>query len=360
MTPVARAGDPQQPQRLRQHEWLRALIRETHLSASQLVMPLFVRPGKQIRAAIPSLPGQYQFSIDPLVHECQEVAAAGVPAILLFGLADRKDDRASGAWAADGLVQQAVRAIKSQLPRLLVMTDVCLCAYTTHGHCRIVKYARSSGLRARGKKPGKARPSAPSPQPPAETADWIDREATLATLAKIAVSHAQAGADVVAPSDMTDGNVVAIRAALDDAGHRGLPIMAYTAKYASALYAPFRQAVDSAPQFGDRRSYQLDPANAIEALREAELDIRAGADILLVKPAIGYLDVVARLKQAFRLPVAAFNVSGEYAMVKAAAARGWLSERPTWLEQLTGLKRAGADLLITYWAKDAAKWLRER
>ena len=355
-----RHSEEDQPGRLRQREAVRALVRETHLAASQLVMPLFVRPGKAVRAAIPSLPGQFQLSIDQLVKECQDLFAVGVPAVLLFGLGDRKDDRASGAWAKEGLVQQAVRAIKTQLPELLVITDVCLCAYTSHGHCGVIKYAQGSRLKAQGKGKKKSKPPASSLQPRAERDFWIDREATLELLAKTALSHAAAGADLVAPSDMMDGNVAAIRSALNEADYERVPIMAYTAKFASALYAPFRQAVDSAPRFGDRRSYQMDPANIEEAVREARLDIDAGADILMVKPAIPYLDVIVRLKQAFHHPVAAFNVSGEYAMVKAAATRGWLAERPTWWEMLVGMKRAGADIVITYWAKEAAKLLRER
>ena len=326
-----------QPRRMRQREPLRALLREHHLCASQLVMPLFVRPGKHVRSPIPSMPGQFQLSVDQLVKECRDLHQAGVAAVLLFGLADRKDERASGAWAKDGIVQQALRAVKARMPELLVITDVCLCAYTSHGHCGIVKYA-----------------------PGAKAKFWIDRTATLELLSKTARSHAEAGADLVAPSDMMDGNVAAIRSTLDDAGFDRIPIMAYTAKFASALYAPFRQAVDSAPRFSDRRSYQMDPANIEETLREAQLDIDAGADILMVKPALAYLDVIVRLKQTFHYPVAAFSVSGEYAMVKAAASRGWLAERQTWWELLVGLKRAGADILITYWAKEAAKLLRER
>jgi porphobilinogen synthase len=335
-----------QPQRMRQREPLRALLREHHLSASQLVMPLFVRHGTHVRSPIPSMPGQFQLSVDQLVKECRELQGAGVAAILLFGLAERKDERGSGAWAKDGIVQQAVRAIKAQTPELLVITDVCLCAYTSHGHCGIVKTYQKSKIKHQtsGEEGG----------------FWIDSEATLELLGKTAVSHAEAGADLVAPSDMMDGNVAAVRAALDGAAFDRIPIMAYTVKFASALYAPFRQAVESAPRFSDRRSYQMDPANAEEALREAQLDIESGADILMVKPALAYLDIIVRLKQAFPHPVAAFNVSGEYAMVKAAASRGWLAERPTWWELLLGLKRAGADILITYWAKEAVKLLRER
>jgi len=337
------------PRRLRQSEAWRGLVRETRLSTDQLVMPLFVRPGKKIRSPITPLPGQYQFSIDELVKECQDLRTHHVPAILLFGLAEgKKDERGSGAFAKDGLLQQAVRAVKTAVPELLVMTDVCLCAYTTHGHCGV--------LRTRGAKKGKHAPTTPI----TERDFWIDNDATLELLGKVAVSHAEAGADLVAPSDMMDGNVGAIRHALDAAGHDRLPIMGYSAKYASSFYGPFREAVDSAPAFGDRRSYQMDIANAEEALREARLDVEQGADIIMVKPALAYLDVIWRIKQALQHPVAAFNVSGEYAMVKAAASKGWMAERPAWWEMLLAIKRAGADVLITYWAKDAAKWLRQQ
>jgi len=342
------------PRRLRQRESLRALVRETHLSADQLIMPLFVREGKNVRAPIPAMPGQFHFSIDQLVHECRELHAQRVPAVLLFGLSEKKDEKASGAYAKDGIIQRAVRAVKQAMPELTVITDVCLCAYTSHGHCGLVK--------TRGGVPSKKKTKTKKASQTAALKEgefWIDNEASLELLAKVAISHAEAGADLVAPSDMMDGNVAAIRQVLDRNGFERLPIMAYTAKYASTFYGPFRQAVDSSPVFGDRRSYQMDPANADEALREAQLDIEQGADILMVKPALAYLDVIYRIKQTFHHPVAAFNVSGEYAMVKAAAGRGWLMERPAWLEILLSLKRAGADLLITYWAKEAAKFLRE-
>ena len=346
------------PRRLRQHEPLRALIRETRLCVDQLVMPLFVRSGKNVRAAIPSLPGQAQLSVDEAVNECRNLHGRGVPAVLLFGLWDRKDERGTGAYAKDGIVQQALRAIKAQTPRLLVMTDVCLCAYTSHGHCGVVRRRRPPSTVYR---PRNTPRDAQTVQTIAlnERELWIDHDATLELLARTAVSHAEAGADLVAPSDMMDGNVGAIRRALDEAGFDRLPIMAYSVKYASAFYAPFRQAVDSAPRFGDRRSYQMDVANSDEALREARLDIEQGADILLVKPALLSLDIIQRIKRELRYPVAAFSVSGEYAMVKAAAARGWLAERQVWLEILLAMKRAGADVLITYWAKEAAKLLSE-
>ena len=336
------------PRRLRQRESFRRLVRETRLAVDQLVMPLFVRPGKNVRAPIPSLPGQFQLSVDQLVKECQDLREHRVPAVLLFGLGQGKDEKASGAYAKDGIVQQAVQAVKAQVPDLLVITDVCLCAHTSHGHCGVIKTApKAKGKRAKAKPPS------------SEQEVVIDNDASLELLAKTALSHAQAGADIVAPSDMMDGRVGAIRAALDENGCSRVPILSYAAKFASNLYAPFRQAVDSAPAFGDRKSYQLDVANVEEALREAALDIQEGADILMVKPALAYLDVIYRIKQKFGYPVAAFNVSGEYAMVKAAAARGWLLERPTWLELLLAIRRAGADLIITYWAKDAAKLLHE-
>jgi len=347
---------------MRRHEGWRALIRETRLSADQLVLPLFVRPGRSVRAPIPAMPGQFQLSVDQLIKECQAVRQAGVPAVLLFGLSDRKKDaRGSGAYATDGIIQQAARALKAAVPELLVITDVCLCAYTSHGHCGIVKAVQSSALRVRNRR-GAARRQLTTHNSQLTTRRqvWIDEAATREALVKVAVSHAQAGADMVAPSDMMDGSVGAIRQALDAAGYDRIPILAYAAKFASALYAPFRTAVDSAPAFGDRRSYQLDVANRDEALRKAAQDLAGGADIVMVKPALGYLDVVRQIKCELRCPTAAFNVSGEYSMVKAAAARGWLSEQATWWEMLLSMKRAGADVLITYWAKDASKFLREQ
>jgi len=338
-------------------------VRETRLSIDSLVMPLFVRPGKNVRAAIPSMPGQFQLSVDQLVKECEEVSGLRVPAVLLFGIPAGKDERGSGAYAKDGIIQEAVRAIKARIPGLLVMTDVCLCEYMSHGHCGVI---RMKGKRQRAEGTGKRkrkRPKTKKPVYPATLGErdfWIDNDATLELLARTAVSHAQAGADLVAPSDMMDGSVRAIRQALDAAGHDRTPIMGYTAKYASSFYGPFREAVGSAPAFGDRRSYQMDPANADEALREARLDIEQGADIIMVKPALAYLDIICRVKDTFHYPVAAFNVSGEYAMVKAAGTRGWLAERPVWFEMLLGIKRAGADVILTYWAKDAAKLLRQQ
>ncbi len=317
------------PRRLRRTEAIRRLVRETRLSTDHLVLPLFVRPGQGIRKPIASMPGHCQLSVDELVVECREAAGLGIPAVLLFGIPSAKDPLGSEGYAPDGIVQQAVRAVKAALPDLLVVTDVCLCEYTSHGHCGVIK----------GRE--------------------VDNDPTLELLAKMAVSHAQAGADIVAPSDMMDGRVGAIRSALDDEGLDGVPIMAYSAKYASAFYGPFRDAAESPPQFGDRRGYQMDPANGDEALREVELDIAEGADIVMVKPALAYLDIIWRVKQEFGLPVAAYNVSGEFAMVKAAAANGWLDERRAATEVLTAIRRAGADILITYFAKDLARWLTE-
>jgi porphobilinogen synthase len=315
------------PRRLRQSPSLRALVRETEVSATHLVMPLFVREGKGIRRPIRSMPGQFQFSVDQLLKEAAEVYEAGVPAVILFGIPSKKDERASGAYAVNGIVPRAVRAIKKVLPELLVITDVCLCEYMSHGHCGIVR---------RG---------------------GVDNAATLPVLAKSAVAYADAGADMVAPSDMMDGRVAAIRSALDKAGHTDMPIMSYAAKFASAFYGPFREAAESAPHFGDRRSYQMDPGNAQEALREVALDIAEGADIVMVKPGMPYLDLVRQVKDAFGYPVAVYNVSGEYSMVKAAAQNGWIDERATVLELMTGFRRAGADIILTYWAKDVARWL---
>ena len=342
------------PRRLRQSESFRRLVRETRLSIDQLVMPLFVRAGTNVRAPIPSLPGHFQLSADQAVKECRELAEHRVPAVLLFGMTQAKDEKASQAYAKDGVVQRAVEAIKAQVPDLAVITDVCLCAYMSHGHCGVVKY-RMSPSKVSSKK---SKAKTPVPQHEREFA--IDNDATLELLAKTAVSHAQAGADMIAPSDMMDGRVRAIRQALDGAGCVQTPILSYAAKFASSFYGPFREAVNSSPVFGDRKSYQLDVANVEEALRSVAQDLEQGADAVIVKPALAYLDVIYRVKQQFHCPVAAFNVSGEYAMIKAASARGWLVERPTWLESLLAMRRAGADLLITYWAKEAAKVLHEK
>ncbi len=318
--------------RLRQNPALRALVRETELSVHHLVMPMFVREGTRVRRPIQSMPGQFQFSVDEAVKEAERAARLGVPAVILFGIPDKKDEKASGAYAPQGIVPQAARALKKELPGLIVIADVCLCEYMSHGHCGIV---RKTGNQFR-----------------------IDNDATLVLLAKAALAYAGAGADIVAPSDMMDGRVATIRAALDETGFADTPIMSYAAKFASAFYGPFREAAESPPQFGDRKTYQMDYANADEALREVALDIAEGADIVMIKPALGYADLIWRVKEKFHYPVAVYNVSGEYAMVKAAAKNGWLDERQVVLEILTGFKRAGADVILTYWAQDAARWLK--
>lgn len=320
------------PRRLRQSAALRRLVSETQLDVSQLVLPLFVRAGRKLRRPIAAMPGVFQLSPDELVREAARAVEAGVPAVLLFGIPDRKDAHASGAYARDGIVQQAVRLLKLELPGLLVITDVCLCEYMTHGHCGIVQRSK------RGAR--------------------ILNDPTLKLLARAAVSHAEAGADIVAPSDMMDGRVAAIRAELDRQGLVDTPILSYAAKYASAFYGPFREAAESAPRFGDRRSYQMDAANANEALREVALDVEEGADIVMVKPALAYLDIIHRVKAAFGLPTAAYAVSGEYSMIKAAAAQGWIDERAATLEALLAMRRAGADMVITYAAVEAAGWLQ--
>ncbi len=332
------------PRRLRQSPALRALVRETELSVAHLVQPLFVREGKNVRKPIRSMPGQFQLSIDQAVKEAELAHRLGVPAVILFGIPEKKDDKASGAYAPTGIVPKAVRALKKELPELIVMCDVCLCEYMSHGHCGVVvgrdRRARRSG-----------RPNSPS-------LPRIDNDATLPLLAKASLAYAEAGADIVAPSDMMDGRVAAIRAALDETGFSDTPIMSYAAKFASAFYGPFREAAESPPQFGDRKTYQMDFANAEEALREVALDIEEGADIVMVKPALAYMDLIRRVKEKFAYPVACYNVSGEYAMVKAAAANGWLDEKQIVLEMLTGFRRAGADIILTYWAAEVARWLK--
>ncbi|HYB72945.1 MAG TPA: porphobilinogen synthase [Candidatus Sulfotelmatobacter sp.] len=316
--------------RLRETETFRRMVRETRLSVDQLISPLFVAHGRELRREISSMPGQFQLSVDELVREVKDVAALGIPAVMLFGLPASKDAYGSEAYAADGIIQQAIRAIKDTVSDLVVITDVCLCEYTSHGHCGVVEQGR------------------------------VKNDATLELLARTAVSHAEAGADMVAPSDMMDGRVSALRESLDDNGFEEVPILAYAAKYASVFYGPFRHAADSAPQFGDRRSYQMDPANSDEALREVGLDIEEGADVVMVKPALAFLDVISRVKAEFGVPVAAYNVSGEYAMIKAAGRLGWLDEERAVMEVLTAIRRAGADLILTYFAKDAARILSER
>lgn len=318
------------PRRLRVSAGVRAMVRETTLDAGDLVFPLFVVPGSRVKNEIPSMPGNYHLSPDMAEKVAREAYEAGIPAVLLFGLPEYKDAEGSSAWDANSPVQQAVRRIKAALPELVVITDVCLCEYTDHGHCGIIK----------GQK--------------------VDNDSTLVRLGQTAISYAEAGADMVAPSDMMDGRVASIRQALDACGFQDVSIMSYAAKYASAFYGPFREAADSTPQFGDRRTYQMDPANAREALKEVALDVQEGADIIIVKPAMAYMDIMHQVKTSFRQPVAAYNVSGEFAMVKAAARNGWIDEKRIVLELLTGMKRAGADMIITYHALDAAKWLKEK
>ena len=318
------------PRRLRRSETIRRMVRETVLQVDDLIMPLFVVHGRGIRREIPPMPGNYQLSVDQLTREVKEIAALRIPAVLLFGIPERKDAHGSQAYAKDGIIQQAVRAIKDSVSDLLVITDTCLCEYTSHGHCGVVE----EGV--------------------------VTNDPTLELLAKTAVAQAEAGADIVAPSDMMDGRVGAIREALSSSGFEEVAIMSYAAKYASGFYGPFRMAAESAPQFGDRRSYQMDPANAAEALREVAMDLEEGADIIMVKPALAYLDILWRVRTEFDVPVAAYNVSGEFAMVKAAARLGWLEEERVMWEILTAIKRAGADLILTYFAKDAARLLRQR
>ena len=313
--------------RLRQTEPLRALVRETRISVGDLVYPIFVVEGNGQKQEIATMPGIFRYSTDILPGEIEEVAKVGIPAVILFGIPDHKDQTGSAAYHPRGVIQQAIRTVKQSVPELIIMTDVCLCEYTSHGHCGVVVNG------------------------------YVDNDQTLELLARTALSHAEAGADIVAPSDMMDGRVKAIREALDEEGFNHIPILSYAAKYASAFYGPFREAAESTPQFGDRRSYQMDPPNWREALREVEQDLAEGADMVMVKPALAYLDVLHRVRNAFNCPLAAYNVSGEFAMVKAAAQRGWIDERPTILEILTAIKRAGADLIITYHAKEAASWV---
>ncbi len=310
--------------RLRRTSALRSLVRETRLDLEDFVFPVFVAPEPLRNDALPALS---RLTVEELVAEAEQCVALGVSALLLFGLPEEKDDRGSGAWDDDGIVQQALRAVRAQVPELVLITDVCLCEYTSHGHCGVLD------------------------------GDEVANDETLELLARTAVSHAEAGADAVAPSDMMDGRVAALRGALDDAGFETTPILAYSAKYASAFFGPFREAADSAPAFGDRRGYQMDPANVREALRECEQDVREGADLLMVKPALPNLDVIRAVRERFDLPVAAYNVSGEYAMIKAAGAAGWMDERAAALESLTAIKRAGADVVVSYWTKELAGWL---
>jgi porphobilinogen synthase len=319
------------PRRLRKNENFRRMIRETRLSIDNLIMPLFIVPGTKVTNPVRSMPGIAQLSVDCAVEECKAIRDLGIPAVILFGIPDKKDSAGSGAYSDHGIVQQALRAIKAAVPDLVLITDVCLCEYTDHGHCGVIAADDATGN--------------------------VDNDSTLDLLAKEALSHAKAGADMVAPSDMMDGRVGAIRERLDEEGFDQTPIMAYAAKFASGFYGPFRDAAESTPQFGDRRSYQMDPPNADEALREVELDIEEGADIVMVKPALAYLDLIWRVKERFGYPVAAYNVSGEYAMLKAAAHNGWLDEARVMMETLVAMRRAGADMILTYFAKDAARLL---
>ena len=320
------------PRRLRNHPQLRRMVREDILTTSDLIYPLFAVPGEAFAKEVTSMPGVYQLSVDKIVEEAKEVYDLGIPAIILFGIPADKDTDATGAWHDCGIVQQATEAVKKAVPDLIVMVDTCLCEYTSHGHCGYLEVGDLSGR--------------------------VLNDPTLELLKKTAVAQAKAGADIIAPSGMMDGFVGAIREGLDSAGFEDIPIMSYAAKYASAYYGPFRDAADSAPQFGDRRTYQMDPGNGREALKEIALDIAEGADMLMVKPALAYMDIIWRVKEATNLPVAAYNVSGEYAMVKAAALNGWIDEERVVMETLTGFKRAGTDLILTYHAKDAARWLQ--
>jgi porphobilinogen synthase len=326
-TAAAKLALARRPRRLRRTESIRALVRETRLTPQCFIYPLFVCEGTGVRREVSSMPGVFQLSVDEAVTEARAARADGVPAVLLFGIPDSKDELGSAAWDPDAPVQAAVRALKREVRDLLVMTDVCLCEYTSHGHCGILE------------------------------GEEIVNDATVAQLARAALSHAQAGADVVSPSDMMDGRVAAIRSILDEHGFEGTAIMSYAAKYCSGFYGPFREAADSSPQFGDRRSHQMDPANVLEALREVEIDLAEGADIVMVKPALPYLDVLTKVKERFGQPTAAYQVSGEYSMIKAAAQRGWLDEPRVVLETLTGIRRAGADMIITYYAREAARML---
>jgi porphobilinogen synthase len=317
------------PRRLRLNENIRRMVRETKLSPDDFIYPMFVTHGKGVKKEISSMPGNYQQSIDNLVKDCEEVKDLGIPAVILFGIPEHKDEVGSEGYSDEGIVQHAIKAIKNKLPDLTVITDVCLCEYTSHGHCGVIKNGT------------------------------VENDTTLELLAREALSHAKAGADMVAPSDMMDGRVGAIRETLDEHGYFDIPIMAYAAKYASAFYGPFREAAESTPQFGDRRSYQMDPPNSREAMREVALDIEEGADIVMVKPALAYLDIIYQVKQQFNLPVAAYNVSGEYSIIKAAAKMGWIDGERAMMESLISIKRAGADMILTYFAKEAAKVLQK-
>ncbi|HYL16288.1 MAG TPA: porphobilinogen synthase [Terriglobales bacterium] len=335
--------------RLRRTEQLRSMVRETHLTPESFVYPMFVCPGEGVRKEVRSMPGVSNLSVDEAVKEAREAYSLGVPSIILFGLPQSKDEVATGAWAEDGIVQQAARAIKREIPKLVILGDVCLCEYMSHGHCGIV--------RATGAPQSLGAASAVAPPPSTVTEYEIVNDATLELLARTAVSQVRAGIDIIAPSDMMDGRVAAIRKALDQAQFLNTPILSYAAKFASGFYGPFREAADSAPQFGDRRSYQMDPANIREAMREIELDLQEGADMIMVKPALPYLDVIAAARERFDVPLAAYQVSGEYAMIEAAAGNNWIDRERVMMESLTSIRRAGAQIILTYFAKDAAKLL---
>ncbi|AIF43294.1 porphobilinogen synthase [Virgibacillus sp. SK37] len=315
--------------RLRSSAAMRSMVRETHVRTEDLIYPLFILEGENTKNEVPSMPGVYQITMDILKEEVKEIHSLGIKSMILFGVPDEKDEQGTGAYIKDGIIQEATRVIKKEVPEMLVIADTCLCEYTSHGHCGVIHNHD------------------------------VDNDESLALLAQTAVSQAEAGADIIAPSNMMDGFVAVIRQALDEAGFTHIPIMSYAVKYASSFYGPFRDAADSTPQFGDRKSYQMDPANRLEAMREAESDMQEGADFLIVKPALSYLDIVRDVKNKFNAPVVAYNVSGEYSMVKAAALNGWINEKELVLEKLTSMKRAGADLIITYFAKDVAKWLSE-
>jgi porphobilinogen synthase len=336
--------------RLRRTESLRSLVRETRLSPEGFIYPLFICPGQGVRKEVRSMPGVFNLSIDEAVKEVAEVKSLGIPSVILFGLPETKDEVATGAWAEDGIVQKASRAIKAAVPDMIVMGDVCLCEYMSHGHCGIVKKVENKH-QSEGAKSGAATAKAAEPE------YEIVNDPSLEILAKTAVSQAQAGVDIIAPSDMMDGRVAAIRAALDKAGYENTPVLSYAAKFASGFYGPFREAADSAPAFGDRRAYQMDPANIREAMREIEMDLAEGADMIMVKPAISYLDVIAEARRRFDVPLAAYQVSGEYAMIKAAAQNGWIDHDRVMLESLLSIQRAGASMVLTYFAKEAARLL---
>lgn len=315
------------PRRFRKNEIFRDIIRETHLRPDDFILPLFVRPGKEVKQSISSMPGHFQLSLDLLVKEVKEAKSLGIPGVILFGIPEKKDERGSEAYSKEGIIQRAIREIKEKVDKILIITDICLCEYTSHGHCGVVREGR------------------------------ILNDETLELLSQIALSHAEAGADMLAPSDMMDGRVGAIRKVLDENHFEEIPILSYSAKYASSFYGPFRIAAESKPQFGDRKSYQMDPANGNEALREIRLDLEEGADMVMVKPALPYLDIIYRVKETFNIPVAAYHVSGEFALIKAASQLGWIDEEGVMMESLTAIKRAGADLIITYFAKEAAQKL---